>query len=212
LNGWAARNWSGYAVSGVGFTTVSGSWRVPTVNRTKNDRYSSTWVGIDGFNNSNLIQAGTEQDWFRGQPYYQAWWEILPAVETPIPASKITVSPGDAMTVSITKGIPNWTITVSDTTTGRSFTTLQAYTGPGTSAEWIQEAPTIGRATAALAVDSTVVFDHASVNGGNANLTAADAGVMTRRRQQISTPSLPDADADGFAVQYGSVAPAAPPS
>jgi hypothetical protein len=33
-------------------------------------------------------------------------------------------------------------------TTGKSFTTLQAYAGPLTSAEWIQEAPTIGRRVA----------------------------------------------------------------
>ena len=133
-NSWGSRNWSGYAVTGSGFTSVTGSWKVPTVTVTKGNRYSSTWVGIDGFSNSNLIQAGTEQDSFRHHALYYAWWEILPAYETPIPASVVPVSPGDTITVSITRGTPTWTITVTDTTKSRSFTTHQVYTGPGTSA------------------------------------------------------------------------------
>ncbi len=60
------KNWSGYAVTGSGYTTVSGSWRVPSVAATKKNTYSATWVGIDGFSNGSLIQAGTGQDWVGG--------------------------------------------------------------------------------------------------------------------------------------------------
>jgi len=213
---WTSENWSGYALNGTGLTRVTGSWHVPTVQTPTKKRhyrkntFSSSWVGIDGYGNSSLIQAGTEQDWFNGQAFYQAWFEVLPAPETPI---AMTIHPGDHMTVSISKGIPKWTITVTDTTTSQSFTTMQAYAGPITSAEWIQEAPTIGRHVATLAPDSTVIFDAGTVNGANPGLISSEAGAMFKgRRHQISTPSSPDSDTDGFAVAYGSLAPAAPSS
>ena len=208
---WSSTNWSGYAVSGSGFTSATGQWTVPTVNASAKRRarqFSSTWVGIDGFNNSDLIQAGTEQDWVNGQAFYQAWWEILPAFETPI--AGITVHPGDTMAVSITQGTPNWTITVSDQTTGKSFTTHQAYSGPMTSVEWIQEAPTVGNHVAALAHDTTVDFDNGTVNGANPDLVTADSGRMIKGGKTVSIPSAPNPANNGFAVAYGSVTPLPP--
>jgi peptidase A4-like protein len=207
--GWASSNWSGYAVTGSGFTSVSGSWAVPAVSPTKGNTYSSSWVGIDGFNNSNLIQTGTEQDYVNGAPRYSAWWEILPAPETVIPS--LTVKPGDHIAATITSG-PQWTITITDTTTGASFTTQQAYSGAATSAEWIEEAPQVGGRVATLAHYGGTQFDSGTVNGANPALVASEGGVMVQHRAQVSTPSAPDLDADGFAVEYGATAPAAPAS
>lgn len=218
IQGWSSKNWSGYALNGSGFTHVTGSWHVPQVQPPTGKRhyrrntFSSSWVGIDGFGNRSLIQAGTEQDWLNGHAFYRAWWEILPAPETPIASSSLTISPGDSMTVSISVGVPNWTITVTDVTKSQSFTTLQPYAGPLTSAEWIQEAPTIGRHVATLAPDATVSFDAGTVNGANPGLNSSDAGAMFKGRHQISTPSAPDSDSDGFAVAYGNIAPAPPAS
>jgi hypothetical protein len=211
---WDSTNWSGYAISGTGFTSTTGQWTVPTVSapkRKKAQQFSSTWVGIDGFmpGDDDLIQAGTEQDWFKGQSVYQAWWEILPAAETPI--TTIAVHPGDTMTVSITQGVPDWTITVTDQTNGQTFTTHQIYSGPMTSVEWIQEAPTVGRHIATLAHDSTVDFDHGTVNGGSPGLVSGNSGQMVKRGgRTISIPSTPNPAQDGFAVAYGSVAPPPP--
>ena len=208
---WSSSNWSGYAITGIGYTSVSGQWTVPSVTapkRKRSNQFSSTWVGIDGFTNPDLIQAGTEQDWQHGAAFYQAWWEILPAFETPI--TTITVHPGDTMNVSIAQGFPDWTITVTDQTTGQTFTTTQPYSGPLTSAEWIQEAPTVGNRVAPLAHDSTVDFDLGTVNGGNPGLVKSDSGTMVKHRKTISTPSLPNPTADGFAVAFGSVAPPPP--
>jgi len=207
--GWASSNWSGYAVTGSGLTSITGSWVVPSVGASKGNTYSASWAGIDGFNNGNLIQTGTEQDFVNGRAQYAAWWEILPAPETLIPS--ITVSPGDHMSASITSGAL-WTITITDTTTGLSFTTQQPYGGPGTSAEWIEEAPTVGGRVATLAHYGSTVFDPGTVNGANPALVAADGGVMVQRRSQVSTPSSPDTDADGFTASYGSLAPSPPSS
>jgi hypothetical protein len=213
------------------FTSVVGSWTVPKVvaptKKKRANRFSSTWVGIDGACNNDLIQAGTEQDWYRRSTAYQAWWEILPAAETPI---SNPVSPGDSMTVTIVQtstkvtvpahgrhGVATteylWQVTVKDTTKGWTFTTTQPYNGPGSSAEWVQEAPTIGRRLATLADDSTVTFDHGLVNGLNPALTTAGRMVMVSSAYvPIETPSVPNPNGDGFAVAYGSVAPPAPSS
>jgi hypothetical protein len=195
---------------------VEGTWRVPAVETPakkaqQKNAYSSSWVGIDGYNDDDLIQAGTEQDWLHGTKFYQAWWEILPAAETPI--TTIAVHPGDAMTVSITEGASaRWTIVLTDTTTKKSFSISRTYDGPRTSAEWIQEAPTIGNKVANLAADTNVIFDLSSVNGANPGLTTSDAGAMYKGETRISTPSAPNPNRNGFAVAFGSTAPAAPSS
>lgn len=209
--GWASSNWSGYAKTG-SYTRVTGAWVVPSVAPSRKATYSSQWVGIDGFNNGNLIQTGTESDYYSGSAHYGAWWEILPAAETVIPS--ITVHPGDHMSASITKGSgTSWTITIADTTTGVSFSTVRTYTGPGTSAEWIEEAPSVGGHIAPLAqYSSPDTFDPGTANGGNPGLTAADGGVMIQRNRQVSTPSAPDSDTDGFNMAYGSTPPPTPSS
>jgi hypothetical protein len=208
---WASSNWSGYAVANGPYNSVSGQWVVPTVTATKGATYSATWIGIDGFNNSDLIQTGTEQDYSSSGAQYAAWWEILPAAETPIANP---VSPGDVMSATITNdNNGDWTITLRDVTKGWTFTTVQTYSGPGASAEWIEEAPTVGGRVATLAHYGQTTFDQGSVNGVGPNLIASqDAGIMIQKRVQVSTPSAPDSEADGFAIAYGSTAPAVPAS
>jgi hypothetical protein len=207
--GWSSSNWSGYAKTG-SYTSATAHWVVPSVSATSGASYASAWVGIDGFNNSNLIQTGTESDYYNGAAHYNAWWEILPAPETPI--STITVRPGDVMTASIAKGSGStWTITITNVTRNQSFTTSKSYSGPGTSVEWVEEAPTVGGRQATLAhYSSPDTFDPGTANGGNPHLTAADGGVMVQKRRQVSTPSVPDGDTDGFNMAYGATAPAPP--
>ncbi len=209
--GWASSNWSGYAITG-SFTSVTGSWIVPSAAPTKGNTYSSDWVGIDGFKNSNLIQTGTESDYSNGAARYGVWWEILPAAATFI--TSMTIHPGDHMSASIKKGSGStWTISITDNTTGQSFSTQKSYSGPGTSAEWILEAPTVGGHQALLAhYSSPDKFDPGTANGANPHLTASDGGVLIQRNRQVSTPSNPDSDTDGFNMAYGSTAPAPPSS
>lgn len=209
--GWQSSNWSGYAITGSGFHAITGKWVVPAVSATRRASYSSSWIGIDGFNNSSLIQTGTEQDYVAGTTRYDAWWEILPAAETVIPS--LTIHPGDAMSAAITHGSgSSWTITITDNTSGKSFTITKTYTGPQTSAEWIQEAPTVGGRVATLAHYGQATFDPGTVNGANPGLITSDSGVMVQNGAQVSTPSLPDGDTDGFNVAYGSTVPAPPSS
>lgn len=112
----------------------------------------------------------------------------------------------------VDNGNGTWTITLDDNTTGQSFTTTQAYSGPAQSAEWIMEAPEVGGRISTLADYGQTTFDPGTVNGGNPSLVANDGGVMIQHNVQVSTPSNPDSDTDGFNVAYGSTAPAAPQS
>jgi hypothetical protein len=210
--GWASSNWSGYALSGSGYSTVTAQWVVQAVSPSRRATYSSEWVGIDGFSNSSLIQTGTESDYYNGAEHYDAWWEILPAAETVIPS--IAVAAGDHMSASITKGSgSSWTITINDTTSRQSYTTVQTYKGPQTSAEWIEEAPTVGGRIAPLAnYYGQTTFDPGTLNGASPRLTAGDGGVMIQKGIQVSTPSNPDTDTDGFNMAFGATAPSPPGS
>lgn len=212
--GWASTNWSGYAVSSSAqgtYQSITGQWVVPTVRPSSKRTYSSAWIGIDGFLNSSLIQVGTEQDASSNGTRYGAWWEILPAAETVIP--NMTISPGDRMSASIQDlGGGTWMISITDLTSGNSFSTDQPYSGPQTSAEWILEAPSLGGAVTTLANYGTATFDPGTVNGISPNLVAQDGGVMIQHKVQVSTPSIPDVDSDGFSVRYGSTAPPPPQS
>jgi hypothetical protein len=207
--GWSSGNWSGYAKTG-SYSSATAQWVVPSVSATSQASYSSAWVGIDGFNNSSLIQTGTESDYYNGAAHYNAWWEILPAAETKI--NSITVHPGDVMTASIQKNSgTSWTITINDTSNGQSFSTPQTYTGAGTSVEWIEEAPSVGGRVATLAhYSSPDTFDPGTANGGNPGLTSADGGYLVQKQRIVSIPSVPDGDTDGFNMAYGSTAPAPP--
>jgi hypothetical protein len=250
VNTWAASNWSGYAETGT-FTGVTSTWTVPAVAPSSSPTYSSAWIGVDGFNNSNLIQTGTEEDYYNGAAHYNAWWEILPASETALPGS-FAVAPGDRMKASIYEtsilsggggpgggpGGPGhkagggtsqhiWVITIGDTTRGWSFSTNQAYNGPGTSAEWVMEAPQVGGRIATLAhytinpPSGTGDFDNAGVltsiaGSGSPVYTGAalnyqkNAGVMIQNKVQVSTPGNPDTVLTAFNAAYGSALPPTP--
>lgn len=212
-------NWAGYALTGSGFSSVSGQWQVPQVStptKPKSVYDSSDWVGIDGDNDSDLIQAGTEQGWYHDAAFYRAWWEILPANETVI--SSVPVHPGDTMSVSISEGDPDWTITLQDLTSGQSFTTSQPYAGPLTSAEWIHERPDLEGKTTKLAPDSTVDFTGVTADGTNPDLVASEGIVMAKGynaktgtfKGVLAVPSEPDATANGFAVATGTAMPPPP--
>src|SRR5919201_2134554 len=72
-------NWSGYAVTGGRYSSVSASWTQPTVNCSVTPTgWSSFWVGLDGDTSNTVEQTGTEADCSSGRPVYSAWFEMYP--------------------------------------------------------------------------------------------------------------------------------------
>jgi Peptidase A4 family len=228
-------NWSGYVqTAGVGaakFFAVRDTWIVPTVNTTPvGNQYSADWVGIGGFSDSTLVQAGTEADNIGGTPVYRAWTEILPEPENPL---TLVVNPGDKITTTVREAkAGKWTMTVMDVTTKLKGSRTVAYAGSAhLSVESIHERPCIiapCNTTADLAEltqTNPVTFDpgkYATAVGlapSTGLLTLATGATLHQifmvnnlDTAIIASPSPPDKDNDGFTVADGNVEPPAPQS
>jgi len=158
-------NWSGYAATG-SFSSVSASWTEPAGHCTSATRYSSFWVGLDGYNSNTVEQTGSEVDCSGGSPVYYSWYEMYPAF--PVNFSN-TVRPGDHFNGSVTfNGGSSYTLVLSDTTRGWSHTIHASLSGAAnSSAEAIVEAPccTSGGGILPLADFGTVHFTSVKANG-----------------------------------------------
>jgi hypothetical protein len=217
-------NWSGYVVTPGSYPEAVGTFTVPamTTAATCNGigyEALSSWVGIDGSSNSDLIQAGIGEvtdgvtDCSPGAGLYElyAWWEILPAPNTVITAwddgTPATVNPGDQVTVAIWEANSGeWYIQLTDDTTGETFTTEHAYGGPADSAEWVLEAP-MNPAACGGGVDGNGVCPLAAYNGEafsgqgiRGSETALEEDTMDQGLGPVSVPSA--IANDGFTVTY----------
>jgi Peptidase A4 family len=226
-------NWSGYQQVGTRtnvFTAVKGAWTVPTVKTGSGDQSSSDWVGIDGeANGKTLIQVGTESDNIGGTAKYDAWTEIIPAAEVVTP---LIISPGDEMEGLVQEtGINNWSMTVEDLTTGKSYTKNVSYTTPQQDVEAIHERPclkdcsTSNPVFASLAATTNVTLApdfYSTAAPGKAPVwtplgktvsgATLDQLFMTNNAatKVIASPSNLDPAKDGFTVADGSKSPPPP--
>jgi hypothetical protein len=213
-------NWFGYnqgtlEQGGEQFHSIAGDWRVPRATQHVRGRAeaSSTWIGIGGgcvdarcnVGDATLIQTGTEQDVSRsGKASYSAWWEVLPGPAFTI--RKFRVRPGDHMHANITETFRNsevWRITLRNLTRNRTFRTKVPYASTHATAEWIQETPVIIGVNAGFADLpnlSRTTFNGARVNGRRPGLKNLERMLLTSRNKVIGTPSVPDAQHDGFAL------------
>jgi len=159
-------NWSGYAATGSTYTSVSASWVQPTGSCTSATRYSSFWVGLDGYNSNSVEQDGTDTDCSGGRPVYYGWYEMYP---NPSFSFGNTVRAGDTMSASVTYTATNtYKLVLSDATQGWSVSTTQTLSGaPRNSAEVIIEAPccTNGGGILPLANFGTVHLSNSVANG-----------------------------------------------
>lgn len=135
-------NWSGYAVTGSSFTSAEGSWTVPTVNCSgvKGDQYAAFWVGLDGYNSNTVEQTGTLSYCVGSQASYISWFEFYPNPMYEILV--VPVNPGDTVSASVVYSGQEFTVTITDVTSGKTYSTSSRVRGAArSSAEWIAEAP-----------------------------------------------------------------------
>lgn len=204
-------NWSGYVTTGSSFTGITSTFNVPSLFAgTPANEQMSEWVGIDGYGNSSLIQAGialypdpTNLNYFEIEP----WWEILPEYPSIVGIRSVVVHPGDEITVTIGQlNGSTWGIELTDDTDGQNFVTDQTYSGPETTAEWIVEAPTVNGSIVSLApFNPAVAFTNDRYTGTASTLTEL---FLDQENEQVATPST--LSTAGFSVAYGSTAPPAP--
>jgi len=136
----SSTNWSGYAADSGTYTSVSASWVQPTGTCTSATRYSSFWVGLDGYDSSTVEQTGTDTDCVDGSPQYYGWYEMYPADSFNFGD---TVKPGDTITASVVyEGSNEYKLSLADSTQGWSVSTTKTLAGAArSSAEVIIEAP-----------------------------------------------------------------------
>jgi len=98
-----------------------------------------------------------------------------------------------------------WLVELKDVTTGRSFTTTIRYASSRSSAEWIEEAPSIGRGIAPLDSFGTLRFTGAVtvVDGKQQTASGANAHPVTMANsanQPLAVPSALGTDGSSFSV------------
>lgn len=212
-------NWSGYTLwSGVsGYSASSfyfliGDFVVPIAEQafgacTGDWVWSSTWIGIDGYNSPDVLQAGIEADAYCSgrskDTYYSAWYEWYPNYSIRI--GGFPIAPGNDIFDEV------WS---SNSTTGHAFlvnyNTNQAVilnfdAPPGTrligdSAEWVVERPGVGGSLATLTnytqdfFEDAYAYDfhlHGSAPGAPyLGQTASPIVMLDNKGYGISYPSL----------------------
>jgi Peptidase A4 family len=150
-------NWSGYLVLHANVHYVHARWVVPKatcVAHDSNNQDSTFWVGLDGWSDGTVEQAGTDVRCAPGSthPTYVSWWEMYP---TNFVQDVYAVAPGDLIDAAVTFAGGRYTLVVKDLTSGKAFTRRQAcaddQTCANSSAEWIAESPSYGSSLADLA-------------------------------------------------------------
>ena len=213
-------NWSGYAVTGTSVTGVLGSWIVPAATCPSGAQYAAFWVGIDGYNDSTVEQTGTDSDCDgKNKPSYYAWYEFYP--EPSFEISSLTITPGDTMSARVIYNGTDFTITITDVTTGKSFTKSAAVrAAKRTSAEWIAEAPCCTSSggilpladfgTVLLGKDTTgVASSNAADIGGKVGVIGSFANIFaitmeTSTNVLEAVPSALSSDGSSFSVTWDS--------
>jgi hypothetical protein len=159
--------------TGQQFSSVSGSWTVPTARESSSSpaSYSAVWVGLGGSGGGSqaLEQVGVSANYVNGHAEYYAWYELVPSPEVKL---NIAVHPGDKVSAVVTVSGTTVTISLTDETTHQSVVKTLHVSNPNTSsAEWIVEAPArqdlAGNAEILpLANFGTVTFTNATATAG----------------------------------------------
>lgn len=214
-----SENWSGYAVTGSSFTSANGSWIVPKAKCADTlEAYSAFWVGIDGYSSDTVEQTGTMSLCLLTLPEYYAWYEFYPAASVEV--TSVPVSPGDVMSASVTYNGSEFTITITNETTGKTYSASSAVAGAErSSAEWIAEAPSsisgilplANFGSASFGDDYTDVIDTNYASDSSVTGPVSDFGSDVEKIKMVSSagklealPSALSTDGSSFKVAWKS--------
>jgi len=167
-------NWSGYAVTSKKlFTYVHTTFVQPAITCTGvADQWTSNWSGLDGYNSNSVEQDGTFAHCGGSgnmTPKYEAWYELFPAPSV----NAFAVHAGDIIDSSVSYAGGEFTLTISDLSTGKSSTTTATCsTCERTSAEWIVERPELcNNAGTKCFLTELADFGTSTMTGDEAQLT-----------------------------------------
>ena len=203
--GTTSYNWAGYVAEKGSYTSVTGTWTVPSATSNNNLAADAAWVGIGGIESDDLIQAGTQAVVQNGSTEYLAWIETLPDVSQQVP---LDISPGDSITATLTQVSTSqnlWNISIKNNTQGTSYTTRVTYNSSLSSAEWIEEMPLSDRGFIPLDEFGSITFTNASTVENGVQESIADSGadmitMLNDNRQVSATVSALTNNGTAFTV------------
>ena len=165
-------NWSGYAdvnTKGNTYTKVSANWTLPKVTCNANTAggYGEFWVGLDGYHNNTVEQAGTRIVCATStKVYYVAWWEMYPGG---IVLVNHALKAGDKITGSVTVTGTRYTLAITDhTRPAVSFSVTRTCAKSmcaDASADWVVESHVVSDEVP-LPDYGTLTFTNASTTSG----------------------------------------------
>ncbi|HTU73983.1 MAG TPA: G1 family glutamic endopeptidase [Trebonia sp.] len=201
-------NWSGYADTGSGFSSVSATWNEPTPSCSgRSTALAAFWVGIDGYTSASVEQDGTLIECYEGGTYQFSWWEIYPVNSVQVVGE--SVAAGDAITATVTRTGTSYKLSVTDSThTANSFSTTQTYAAAAdSSAEWIAEAPSGSTGVEPLAKFSTWNDANSKVTAGStsgviSSFSDDEITMITSSGATEAQPSALNGAGNGFSVAW----------
>ncbi len=206
-----SNNWSVYMVGSGPYTAATGTFNVPNLYATSTQTLAAEWVGIDGWQSDTaLVQTGVTEiyDPSTNLVNFEPWWTLSTYGYRAQPIN-MAVAPGNVLTATVSEVSSGlWDLTLTNDTTGATFTTEQSYSAPLASAEWIVEDPgdtSTGGLWPFGDYTSNVTFTNLRMNGVETSVTDI---VMLQSGTPVSTPSA--LTAAGFSVAHGSNPPPAP--
>ena len=139
-------NWAGAVLVGTGYTSVSGTIKVPTPKAPAGDNggsyAASAWVGIDGDTcQTAILQTGVDFTIEDGEASFQAWYEWYP--DYAYNFDSMTINAGDEITMVVTStGTTSGEAIIENKTSGQKVS--QQFSNENgalcnTNAEWIVE-------------------------------------------------------------------------
>jgi hypothetical protein len=200
-------NWSGYADTGSGFSTVTGNWTEPGVSCTSTTSLAAFWVGIDGYSSSSVEQDGTLIECYRDVAYYYTWWEMYPTNDIQVVGS--TLHAGDSITASVVRSGTSYTLKVTDSSrSADSFSTTQTCSGcANSSAEWIAEAPSGSSGVYPLPdfgswTESGAIVKAGSTSGVISSFTDDELTMINSSGATKAQPGALNGSGNGFGVTW----------
>jgi Peptidase A4 family len=200
-------NWSGYADTGSGFSTVTGSWTEPGVSCTSTTSLAAFWVGLDGYSSSSVEQDGTLIECYRDVAYYYTWWEMYPTNAIQVVGS--TLHAGDKITASVVRSGTSYTLKVTDSSrSADSFSTTQTCSScANSSAEWIAEAPSGSSGVYPLSdfgswTESGATVKAGSTSGVISSFTDDELTMINSSGATKAQPGALNSSGNGFGVTW----------
>jgi Peptidase A4 family len=134
---------AGYIVSGSSFTSVRGTWQIPSITcGSVQDHSVAVWIGTEGVSGGASAQVGTSTLCVRGALQTFAWYQAAPAAAVRL---SVAVAPGQTVSGAVTSSGTTFTFSLIDESSGARATATATLAGaPRDAAAWFVDRRPIG--------------------------------------------------------------------